>query len=67
MRQVVDLPVADWEYAEFDIPDKDLERAFLGWLREGWELVGVHPKGKGQRKPLPVAIMRRELVIAPMR
>ena len=51
-----------WEYREFDLPDSDLERAFLSWLREGWELVGIHPKGKGQRKPLPVAIMRRELV-----
>jgi len=52
-----------WEYTEFElagIPNEDRARVFLGWLREGWELVGVHPKGKGQRKPLPVAIMRRE-------
>lgn len=62
MRHMVDLPIAAWEYREFDIPDEDRDRTFLGWLREGWELVGVHPKGKGQRKPLPVAIMRRELV-----
>jgi hypothetical protein len=65
MRHTLDLPVTDWEYAEFDIPDEDCERVFLNWLREGWELVGVHPKGKGQRKPLPVAIMRRELVAPP--
>jgi hypothetical protein len=65
MKHMLDLPVADWEYREFDIPDQDRDRVFLGWLREGWELVGVHPKGKGQRKPLPVAIMRRELVAAP--
>ncbi len=53
--------MATWEYREFDMPTEDRDLVFLSWLREGWELVGVHPKGKGQRKPLPVAIVRREL------
>jgi hypothetical protein len=57
----------DWEYAEFDMPTEDQDRVFLGWLREGWELVGVHPKGKGQRKPMPVAIVRREMAQPRMR
>jgi len=65
MRRLAPLPVTSWEYREyelFDISEQDRDRLFLGWLREGWELVGVHPKGKGQRKPLPVAILRRELL-----
>ncbi len=49
-----------WEYKEFEMPTEDRDRVFLSWLREGGELVGVHSKGKGQRKPLPVAIVRRE-------
>jgi len=56
-------PLSSWEYTEFElftVPTEDRDQLFLGWLREGWELVGVHPKGKGQRKPLPVAILRRE-------
>lgn len=55
--------VVGWEYRECDIAGigaEDRDRVFLGWLREGWEFVGVHSKGKGQRKPLPVAILRRE-------
>ena len=52
---------ATWEYREFDMPTENEDRVFLDWLREGWEVVGVHPKGKGQRKPMPVAIVRREL------
>jgi hypothetical protein len=67
MKRVAALPTAAWEYCEFElfgIPDQDRDRVFLGWVREGWELVGVHAKGKGQRKPLPVAIMRRELMPA---
>ena len=58
-----------WEYTEFElfmIPTEDRDKVFLGWLREGWELVGVHPKGKGQRKPLPVAILRRERAEVPL-
>ena len=65
MKALVSLPVINWEYREFDMPTEDRDRVFLGWLREGWELVGVHPKGKGQRKPLPVAIVRRELFPPP--
>jgi len=61
MKTAPSLPTIDWEYIEFDMPTEDQDRVFLGWIREGWELVGVHPKGKGQRKPLPVAIMRREI------
>ena len=66
MRTPFQLPEANWEYREFDMPTEDKDRVFLGWLREGWELVGVHPKGKGQRKPMPVAIVRRELVAPPL-
>ena len=58
-----DRPPVAWEYTEFElftVPMEERDKLFLGWLREGWELVGVHPKGKGQRKPLPVAILRRE-------
>jgi hypothetical protein len=55
---------AVWEYREFDIPEVDREKALLSWMREGWELIGLHPKGKGQRKPIPVAIMRREYAFA---
>ena len=58
-----DRPPIAWEYTEFElftVPMEERDKLFLGWLREGWELVGVHPKGKGQRKPLPVAILRRE-------
>ena len=62
MEETVQVRVSGWEYREFDIPGEDRDVVFLNWLREGWELVGVHPKGKGQRKPLPVAIMRREVV-----
>ena len=58
-------PATTWEYREFEMPTEDPERVFLGWLREGWELIGIHPKGKGQRKPLPVAIVRRELLAPP--
>ncbi|HVA24089.1 MAG TPA: hypothetical protein VMW62_06810 [Chloroflexota bacterium] len=65
MKTSKGLPVANWEYREFDIPTEDRERVFLGWLREGWELIGIHPKGKGQRKALPVAIVRRELAPLP--
>ncbi len=66
-KQPDDLRTPNWEYREFDMPTEDQDRVFLGWLREGWELVGVHPKGKGQRKPLPVAIVRREVVAPPPR
>lgn len=48
------------EYAEFEIPPIGADIALLNWMREGWDLVGVHNKGKGQRKPAPVAIMRRD-------
>lgn len=48
------------EYAEFEIPAVGGDIELLNWMRAGWDLVGVHNKGKGQRKPLPVAIMRRE-------
>jgi hypothetical protein len=65
MEKPARLPVLNWEYREFDMPTEDVDRAFLNWLREGWELVGIHPKGKGQRKPLPVAIVRRELLPPP--
>ncbi|MBV9121380.1 MAG: hypothetical protein JOZ39_11790 [Chloroflexi bacterium] len=57
------LRLSPWEYTEYElfaIPAEDRDMVFLNWLREGWELVGVHHKGKGQRKPLPVAILRRE-------
>jgi len=67
MRGVTPPRSTDWEYCEYelwDIPVAERDRVFLNWLREGWELVGVHPKGKGQRKPLPVAILRRELLPA---
>lgn len=67
MKRLSALPTAAWEYCEFElfgIPDQERDRVFLGWVRDGWELVGVHAKGKGQRKPLPVAIMRRELMPA---
>jgi len=62
MKTSMELPAAKWEYREFDMPTEDRDRVFLGWLREGWEFIGVHPKGKGQRRPLPVAIVRRELL-----
>jgi hypothetical protein len=65
---IADRPPIAWEYTEFElftVPMEDRDKLFLGWLREGWELVGVHPKGKGQRKPLPVAILRRERPATP--
>lgn len=65
MKMGVAAPAANWEYREFDMPTEDSDRVFLDWLREGWEMVGVHSKGKGQRKPLPVAILRRELLAVP--
>jgi hypothetical protein len=55
------VSVKTWEYREFEVPAEDRDRVFLDWVREGWELIGFHSKGKRHRKPLPVAILRREL------
>ena len=57
---MAELPLIHWDYREFELPAHNAEYAFLDWVREGWELIGIHPKGKGLRKPLPMALMRRE-------
>jgi|GEM_PF-3586658 hypothetical protein len=53
-------PAVAWEYQEFRIPEDDHVPAFLGWLREGWEFVGIHLKTNTVQREVPVAIMRRE-------
>jgi len=61
---MTDLPLINWEYCEFELPHQNADYAFLDWVREGWELIGIHKKGKGLRKPLPMALMRRALTVA---
>ena len=48
-----------WEYETFPIPETGGDRAFLGWVRQGWELVGIH-RQSWPRRPV-VAILRREV------
>lgn len=52
------VPPIAWEYETFPIPETGGDRAFLGWVRDGWELVGIHRQA--WPRPPVVAILRRE-------
>ena len=48
-----------WEYRECDVVlEIKPERQLMPWLRDGWELVGLHRKNR-RGKQVVVAILRR--------
>ncbi|HLG74098.1 MAG TPA: hypothetical protein VK009_27070 [Chloroflexota bacterium] len=48
-----------WEYRECDVLlEVQPERQLMHWLRDGWELVGLHRKNR-RGKQVVVAILRR--------
>ena len=53
-----------WEYRECDVVlEIKPERQLMHWLRDGWELVGLHRKNR-RGKHVVVAILRRNTDMA---
>ena len=56
-RQQLASTIRVWEYCELQVQHLPKD-AIDGWVRDGWELVGMHQKRRGRATAL-VAIMRR--------
>ena len=50
-----------WEYREVGVAEEKHDRPVNEWLRDGWELVGLHRKHTRNNIRV-VAILRRESV-----
>ena len=48
-----------WEYREVGVAVEKMDRPVNDWLRDGWELVGLHRKHTRNNVRV-VAILRRE-------
>lgn len=48
-----------WEYREVGVAEERMDRPVNDWLRDGWELVGLHHKHTRNNVKV-VAILRRQ-------